>query len=435
MLAGGLALRLVLAALPGFTADALLFQAWAETLARVGPDGLYESSLFHAYTPGYMYVLWLLGSLDEIFSFSASQWDYALKLPSIAADVGSAYLLYRFLAGARTGWRIGAPALYLLFPATILIGPIWGQNDSILAFFILLTVYFVAKDRPVAAALALTAGFIVKPQAIFALPFLVFWIVRDHPPAWRRVKAILRVPVPPKLWLRMIGSSLLATFVVIFPFFPSLVLWRPFGDLVEQVSGATNAARINSWFAYNFWYFLGSETAGRCDVSACLNEETGQVTSGAQFLGLSTRFWGFFLFAVAVAAVIMVLRRVRGPAFLALGTSLSILAAYVFMTRMHERYLFPFFLPLLAACVFLKSRVLWAAFGVLGAVHFLNLYLVYSSEEEKLRYQPLYDWLRNEDLWGSGLETAQLLSAVVLAGLLVLIPTAYRLAAKRPERV
>lgn len=131
----------------------------------------------------------------------------------------------------------------------------------------------------------------------------------------------------------------------------------------------------------------------------------------------------------------MVLRRVRGPAFLALGTSLSILAAYVFMTRMHERYLFPFFLPLLAACVFLKSRVLWAAFGVLGAVHFLNLYLVYSNEEEKLRYQPLYDWLRNEDLWGSGLETAQLLSAVVLAGLLVLIPTAYRLAAKRPERV
>ncbi len=433
VLAGGLALQLVLAALPTFHPDADLFRAWGETLARVGPDGFYHVRMFHAYAPGYMYFLWLLGSLDRAFGFSSAQWDYALKLPSIAADLGSAYLLYRLLAGQRPRWRVGAAALYLLFPATLLIGPVWGQNDGVLAFFLLLAVYFLAKDRPVLAALAFTAGFVVKPQAIAALPFLVFWVVRDHPPNWKRVRAGLRVPVPPATWIRTIGSSLVLGLVVSFPFFPSLLLWRPLVGLFDQARNATNAFRINSWFAFNFWYLLGKDTADRCDSTACVNPTKSHVTyltHGEHFFGVSTRLWGFFLFAVALASVIVVLRRARGPAFLALGTSLSILSFYVFTTRMHERYLFPFFLPFLTACVFLKSRVLWAAFAVLGAAHFLNLYLVYThAGDNALRYQRLYGWLLSANLWGTGIETAQALSAIVVAGLFVLVLTAWRLAA------
>ena len=100
---------------------------------------------------------------------------------------------------------------------------------------------------------------------------------------------------------------------------------------------------------------------------------------------------------------------------------------------MHERYLFPFFLPFLAACVLFRSRVLWTVFGLLGAVHFLNLYLVYTQADNDLRYQRLYDWLRDPNLWSTGIETPQLLSAIILAGLLVLVPTAYRLANHSPE--
>ena len=437
VLAGALLLQLALAALPTFAADADLFRAWGELIVRVGPENLYHTSLFHAYAPGYMYFLWLLGDLDDAFGLSISQWNYALKLPSIVANLGSAYLLYRFLAGQRSERRIGAAALYLLFPATLLIGPIWGQNDSVLVFFLMLTVYFLAKDRPVAAALAFSAGFIVKPQAVAALPFLLFWVVRDHPPQWRRVGASLRVPVLPSVWLRMAGSSLLLILVVIYPFFPSHVPWRPFVGLAHQVGSATNAWPMNSFFAFNFWTVLGKDLADRCDSSQCVNPTISHVTyitHGTEFLGLSTRFWGWALFAVAIASVLYVLRSARGPAFLALGTSLSILAFYLFTTRMHERYLFPFFLPFLAACVLLKSRVLWTVFGLLGAVHFLNLYLVYThASDDNLRVQFLYDWLGQANLWGTRLETQQVLSAIILAGLLVLVPTAYRLANRSPE--
>ncbi len=436
VLAGGLVLRLFLAALPGFSADIDIFVDWAETIASVGPGDFYDQpGQFHAYAPGYLHYLWLLGSLDEAFGFSKAQWDYALKLPAIAADLGSAYLLYRYLEGERERRRVGAAALYLLFPATLLVGAVWGQTDSIEAFFVLLTVYFAARDRPVAAGLAFTAGFIVKPQAIAALPFLVFWLVRDHRPSSRRVAGGLRLPVPPKAWFGAAVSSLLLTLVLVVPFFPSLFLWRPFSGLAEQVHNASNAWPFNTFFAFNFWNLFGRDTGARCDVSRCPNTLVGHVTyytHGIEILGRSTQFWGLVLVAVSVGSVIFALRNARGPGFLALGTSLSILAFYVFATRMHERYLFPFFLPYLAACVLLKSRLLWAAFTVLGAVHFLNLYLVYAHEESGLRYSRLYGWLDSVNVWGTGLETRQILSAIIVAGLLVLVPAAYRLV---PDRV
>ena len=308
-------LRLFLAALPTFSPDADLFRAWAEILARDGPGKFYDSTLFHAYAPGYMYFLWLLGGLNNVFGFSTAEWNYALKLPSIAADLGSAYLLYRFLSERAPDWRSKAPALYLLFPATLMIGPVWGQNDSVLAFFLFLAVYYIAEDRLVAASLAFTAGFIVKPQAIAALPFFLFWVLRDHRPKWREVQG-LPLPVPPKVLVRMAGSSLLATLVVIFPFFPSLLLWRPFVDLGNQVSTATSQFPMNSFFAFNFWYVFGKNTADNCDSATCVYATTSNitlVTHGVEFLGISTRVWGLVLFALAIGAVLFVLRKAPRP--------------------------------------------------------------------------------------------------------------------------
>jgi dolichyl-phosphate-mannose-protein mannosyltransferase len=111
VLAGGLVLRLLLAALPGFPDDLQYFRRWGETIASGGPEDFYASKGLHNYPPGYMHVLWLLGDLDETFGFDRSQWDYLLKLPSILADLGSAYVLYLLLAGQTAGERLGAAAL------------------------------------------------------------------------------------------------------------------------------------------------------------------------------------------------------------------------------------------------------------------------------------------------------------------------------------
>ena len=419
-------LRLLLAALPGFPTDIGFFRFWARQIASNGPEDFYAPGEFHDYAPGYMWVLWLFGDIDETVDFSEGQWEYLLKLPAILADLGSAYLLYLFLRGRTVAPPIGAAALYLVFPPTLLIGAVWGQVDSILAFFVFLTIYLLDRERPVEAALAFTTGFLVKPQAVAALPFILFWFIRDHPPAWKQIRENLRLPLPPRLWLTTIGSSLGAAVVIAFPFFPSLLLWRPLFDLFSQVKESTSEIiPINSFFAYNFWELL--DISGRCDQTACAN-----APPGTEFLGLTTRTWGFILFALTVVSVIVVLRNARGPGFLALGTSLSMLAFFVFMTRMHERYLFPFFLPFLAACVLLRSRVLWTAFAALATVNFLNMYFVYTNHPaEQLRAQRLYEWLADRQLWGTDLGTGQALAFIVVATVPALVFEAHRLARRR----
>ena len=65
ILAFGLAFRLIIAyvLLPGsgFGTDRASFIGWAEDLAAHGLNGFYGRVSFIDYTPGYLYVLWLLG--------------------------------------------------------------------------------------------------------------------------------------------------------------------------------------------------------------------------------------------------------------------------------------------------------------------------------------------------------------------------------------
>jgi len=426
-------LRLLLANLTAFPSDIGYFKSWAHIIADVGPQDFYGTPGLHDYAPGYMWTLWLFGELDRVLHFSTGQFDYLLKLPSILADLGSAIVLYLILAGRTVARPYGAAALYLLLPPVLLIGAVWGQVDSILAFFILLTIYFLDREQPVAAALAYTVGFLVKPQAIAALPFFVFWVVRDQRPAWRDVRGRLRLPLPPRLWLVMIGVSLAATLLIAFPFFPSPFVWRPLVDVAQQIRHGAASIKLTNAFAYNFWELLGPGVKGLCDVSTCRDPTTGAVSVGPEFLGLTPYVWGLLLFAFSVAAIIVLLRHARGAGFLALGTSLSFLAFFTFMTRMHERYLFPFFLAFLVACVMLRSRALWGLFVVLTTVHFLNLYYVYTlPSETDLHVQRIHAWLGDDDALGTGVSTSRFLAFLVVGSFVALLGITYRLTRRVP---
>ena len=306
----------------------------------------------------------------------------------------------------------GGAAVYLLLPPVLLIGAIWGQADSLLAFFVLLTIYFVAGNQPVAAGLAFTAGFFVKPQIVAVLPLLGFWLVRD---------------TPPRTWLRVAGWSTVLAIALAWPFFPSLLPWRPLHELASHLQGSVDRYPYNSVNADNLWAVF-PDFGGRCDVETCHDPTTGgAVRHGSEYLGLTTRTWGLALYLLSSVAVIAILRRTRSTGFLALGTSLCALAFFVFMTRMHERYLFPFFLPALVACSLLRSAALWRAFAVLATVHLLNLYDVYVSFGD-LRIASVDEWLESRDVWGTGLATSQALAIVVCTTFAALLVETIRLA-------
>ncbi len=92
VLALGLALRLILAYLlpgSGFETDLHSFQFWASDLATNGLNGFYERDFFHDYTPGYLYVLWLVGTVGNALGGVGD----LIKIPPILADLALGYLV------------------------------------------------------------------------------------------------------------------------------------------------------------------------------------------------------------------------------------------------------------------------------------------------------------------------------------------------------
>jgi len=470
VLAAGLAVRLLLATFPGFGIDVGTFQAWSFQLADRGPWNFYDTDSFTDYSPGYLYLLWAIGELHQIFHFTNGQYEYILKLPSIVADLASAYLLYRVLEGQKEGVRVGASLAYLLFPATLFIGPIWGQVDSLLAFFLLLSVYFIGRDRPVPGAIAFVVAFLVKPQAIAALPFLAFWILKRNPPRWvppapgslilaglvlfglgiavslwrylqddrgstltlalsmiaaglallaignlllprepeagkhkdRPTRSLL--PVPPEAWYVAFMVPALILLLAILPFFAP----KPW-EFLDQLEFSASYYKYASFHAYNFW-----------STFAYLEADN------IEYLGLSYQIWGYLLFALSTAFVLYSFRQAEGMGALALGTALCILVFYLFVTRMHERYLFPAFLPLLAACVIYNNRWLWGVFLGLGLIHSLNLYHAYAEfNDNHVRVDWMYDWLQDQSAFGLGLTTVEFLSVLMVAMLPPILALAY----------
>ena len=71
--------------------DRASFIAWASDLAAHGPGGFYGRGFFVDYTPGYLYVLWLVGIVG---SWLGGIGDL-IKIPAILADVAVAWLVHR----------------------------------------------------------------------------------------------------------------------------------------------------------------------------------------------------------------------------------------------------------------------------------------------------------------------------------------------------
>lgn len=388
LFAAALILRLLLASLPGFDVDLGTFRAWSDRLANDNPWNFYRPGEFTDYAPGYMYVLWIIGELDKVLHFNQDQWEYILKIPAIVADLASAYLVYRMLDKESPVRQLSATAIYAFFPPALLVGAFWGQVDSILAFFLLLTVYFLSRGRPVAASVAYTVGFLVKPQSIAALPFLAFWILRNYAPKFNGI-----VPAEtPTTWIKCTLVPLAVLLVLITPFF-EYQPWK-FIDVLRD-SANTCSYRVNSFWAYNFWNTGGLFKMGfKPDIdTAC----SGQAVVGTTFLGIKTQYWGWFLFGSAIVAILYLLRNAKSTGLLALGVGLSMMAFYLLLTRMHERYVFGAFLPLLVACALLHSRVLWGLFAAAATVHFINLYHVFGyyylfNAQYNARYPDIVLW-------------------------------------------
>jgi Gpi18-like mannosyltransferase len=115
-----------------------------------------------------------------------------VKLISTGFDALAAFAVYKIVStGAGRGYMPHlAAAVVFAAPTVVANSAVWGQADSSYTAFLLLCLYFILIERPLAAVFFFSVAFAFKPQAIFLGPFLLLFVM------WRRIPWYYLLLVP-----------------------------------------------------------------------------------------------------------------------------------------------------------------------------------------------------------------------------------------------
>lgn len=356
-LAAAFIIRLLIApTTTGYATDTMTFRAWADRLADVGITHFYTGEQFSDYPPGYMYVLYLIGTLRQAFGFGFDAPAYLLliKLPAIFADIVSAYMLYRIARDRLSaGIGFGLALLYAFAPAVGVNSAVWGQVDSFFAMFLLMTIKDIFDKRYERASILFALAVLVKPQALIFTPVLLF--------GWYELRHSV---------VKIIRSALLSlvTFVLLaLPFainMPASWIFKLYGETLSSYPYAT----LN---AFNLFALTGGNW----------------VDQDVKLLFLPYQTWGYGAIAVALAVTLYVTYRGRAlekdRSVLFAGALLLIVTMFVLGVRMHERYMFPVLILLPAVYAFTRDRRMLQLFLGFGLTHFVNVAYVLEASMQK----------------------------------------------------
>jgi hypothetical protein len=370
LLALGLALRLIIAyvLLPGsgFKVDVVSFNGWAVELAKNGPFGLYDRPLFIDYTPGYLYVLWALGLVARLLSMPGAEPGALLKLPPILADLGLAVAVFLLAAdlGARRRPALAAAAVVLFVPITWFDSAIWSQVDSVGTLVLLLAVRELWRGRDERAALLTTVAAIIKPQFGILIPLAAVLILRRN-----------LVTRPPGHGPRRLLTTTLVGLAT------AQLLCLPFGlTIVGLLRQILDTAAGYPWLtvnAFNPWALVTQAGAGLAQSGTWIRDATlAGADGGAGFLvlGIPAVVVGSALLLGVIGFLATTIWRRDDRRTLLVALAVMAIAFFVLPTRVHERYLFPFFA---LGAVLLAVSPRWAAvYTVLAIANTANLYAI-----------------------------------------------------------
>jgi dolichyl-phosphate-mannose-protein mannosyltransferase len=323
LLAGGLAIRLAVLDAPGHYGDAVVSGRWADNMARYGPWDFYRHD--GAIYPALLYAYWPIGVLLD----GAAQ-ARAVKGLSIPFDLAIGvvtYLAARHFVGPLRA--LVAPALYLLNPAVLLAGPVWGQVDAAGTLAYALALLALAGRRFALAGASAVVALLVKPQfGLVLLPLAVVALLR-----WRSTRSLAPI-------VRAALGGGVAYALVALP-----LRMDPISYL-GRVVGAGSFKEMSSANAANLWGLV---------------QGYGIPDGGLVYVG------GVLLLMGLTAALLPLLRRQDLWMILSVGVFV-VFAFYFLPTRVHERYLFPamaILAPLAAAnwSVFAGYLLLTAGFA------------------------------------------------------------------------
>ncbi len=349
-----LLVRIYLSQFDGYKNDVNDFKLWSQAVYNVGVMNFY-SSIWSDYPPFYIYILWIAGAVYKLFSVSFDintvLFTVLIKLPANIFDIFTSLLILTVLrkyAGFKTAYA--GMALYAFNPAIMYNSAVWGQVDSVNTFFILLAITLMVSDKLELAGVSLAIAILTKPQSLVILPFIAVLMISD---------LVIKKQKPIRL-AKIFIISVFAFLALALPFY----LKNPYqiiNQLIKIYTSGYSQYAYNSMNAFNFWALFGFWKP-----------------DDTVLLILSYRIWGYIVYILLFIYVVkcLIIRNKDGnkDKLIYFASAILFFGFFMFFTRIHERYLFPMFAPLVIATG-LDKRLKYAL-GILIFTFLFNLYFV-----------------------------------------------------------
>ncbi len=370
----GLLLRLILCALyRGHDSDMGCFIGWGQDIARNGTRQFYWAAGhdWYDYPPGYMLFLGGYSAVLNLFRVDTGTvlGIFLYMLPAVAADLALSLILMGFARKQRIN-NSGAlilGGLVFLNPALLFLTGAWGQIDSILTLWLVVSFLLLLDRRP--GSLDVNR---ILSGAVFGLAVMTKWQALMFGPMYAVAHLFL------VRWgekeavedLRDTVLSALAAFAVI------LLISLPFqGDqglfwFVGRFMTASSHYDYATVEAYNYFAFCGAnwKRAGEYILPNVLTFK--QFGAVAICLAILAGFMTVLRRYQAEKGLGRTLSGDRG--FLFLAASLTMALIFTFGHYMHERYVVPILVMLLFAYAFYKDKRLLLIALLFTVTTFLN---------------------------------------------------------------
>lgn len=311
------------------------------------------------YPPVFLFFLYPTGwmmNTPAIYDFEPYRM-LALKMVQIAFDVATIPLIYMVLQKQNKIPALLAASVWALNPAMIFNCGVWGQTDSLMIFFLLLSFWLLEQDKPVAATIVFAIAGLTKFQSLYFAPvFLLFLFYK------RNIKKSLLA----------FGAGIGTGILIFLPFMFYSGVTLPFEVYLGGLGKWTNL----TFNAFNFYAALGWNNIS----------DSTELFPGFPVGVIST----ILLIACVVIIVLLFLRApLKCPWLLAFLCMNSI---FMFGGRMHERYQVPVLIFLLIAAARHHSGRLFGGFIGIAAVSFFNQFFLfdYICTYQQTAWAPYY---------------------------------------------
>ncbi len=352
--------RILLSLLPSYEIDLRGWRFWADRMATSGPAHFYSREIFTDNPPGFLYVFWAVGEIQKNFfpniNYGTPISDLLIKLPTNIADLLTGLIIYKIVRRYKSkSIALAAFLFYTLNPAIFFNSSVMGQFDGSATLFILLSIYLLTFCKsPFLSTVSFAIAWAIKPQAIMIAPFIALLVLKK---------------TKPSQWLVAMLTLIVTTLIIYLPFFPN----NPIYGIYYVNKAMTEIFTCTSCFTFNFWGIFGNWG-----------------NDLIKFLNLPLIYWGIILMLLSFIPIFFLKpfsKKFTEP-YLYFTAALSVMSAFTFLTRMHERYIFPFFALFVISAFLIKSKKLLLFYIIFSLFNFINLYFPYAYYNNQLHLTP-----------------------------------------------